>query len=260
MEFFDVNCMIGEWGYGNLRFKTAGELSEEMSRLGIGRAMVFDSRSWLYDPKSGNDILMEEIKGYDRLVPVMVLTSLVESEFGGEEQVSDYITKNGIGAVRLFPNDHSYTLHLWNIGKLFSLLNEIRFPVFMECRPAEGSVDNLYGQIYDIARLYRDVPIVLLSAGYKSLRILYELFDKCPNIHIDTSTFITYRGIEDMVKRFGSERILFGTRMPFMEGGVSVGRLIYADIAREEKENIANGNLLKLLYNNRLFNREMRLM
>lgn len=58
MEFFDVNCMIGEWGSENLHFKTACELTEEMDRLGIGKALVFDSRSWLCDPKTGNDILM----------------------------------------------------------------------------------------------------------------------------------------------------------------------------------------------------------
>jgi hypothetical protein len=258
MEFFDVNCMIGEWGFENLHFKTAGELSEEMDRLRIYKALVFDSRAWLYDPKTGNDILIGEINGYERLVPVMVLASLVENEFGGVNHLYDYMEKTGAGAVRLFPNDHNYTLNLWNVSKLFSMLNEIRLPVFLECRPLEGSIDNMYGQIYDIAKFYRDIPIVLLSSGYRSLRILYELFANCQNIHIDTSTFIAYRGIEDIVKNFGAERILFGTRMPFMEGGVSVGRLIYADITQEDRESIASGNILKLLQGSRLFNRETR--
>ena len=260
MEFFDINCMIGEWGFGNLHFKSAGELSEEMGRLGIGRALVFDSRSWLYDPKYGNDILVEETRGYDRLIPVMAVTSLVEHEFGGEDHVYNYIMENQIGAVRLFPNDHGYTLHSWNTGRLFSLLNEIHMPVFLECRPVDGAIDCLYGQICEIASQYRDTPIVLLSAGYRSLRILYELFDKCPNIYIDTSTFITYRGIEDVVKHFGAGRILFGTRMPFMEGGVSVGRLIYADIALEEKEHIASVNIQRLLNDMKLFRRNVRLI
>lgn len=129
------------------------------------------------------------------------------------------------------------------------MLNEIKIPVLIECREMRGTINPWFNQIYEIAKEFPNVPIILLTIGYRSLRILYELFEECMNIFMDTSTFITYHGLEEVVKLYGSERILFGTRMPFIEGGVSVGRIIYADISQEDKDNIAQRNIIRLMEN-----------
>lgn len=253
MEFIDVNCMIGKWGFSNLHFSSATDLTIEMSRLGIDQALVFDSRAWLYDPDSGNNMLLSETIEHDNLIPVMVLTSLIEQEFHGRRKIYDFMLQNHIGAVRLFPSDHNYTLNPWNVEKLFSAAEEMCIPVFIEGRPITGTIEPYYSQIFELTSIYKNTPIILVSIGYSSLRIIFELLDKCPNIYIDTSTFITFRGIEGIVKNFGSGRILFGSRMPFMEGGVSLGRVIYSDIKQEDRENIAGRNIKRLLQNNKLF-------
>lgn len=249
VEFVDINCMIGEWGFKDLRFNSAEGLICEMDRLAIGKALVYHSTSWMYDPKSGNDEVIECIGDNDRLLPVMALTSSLDYEFGGSGQVRDFIRRNKIKAVRLFPFDSNYTLNLWNIDKLFSLMNELSMPVLIECRGRYGSIDPHYSLIYELCSTFRAVPLILLNPGYRSTRIFYELFDKCPNFHTDSSTLIAYRGIEDIVRHFGSKRILFGSRMPFMDGGVSVGRLIYADISWDEKADIAGRNIMELTDN-----------
>lgn len=249
MNFIDVNSMIGEWGESPLRFKTAEGLLSEMDILNINRALVFDSKSWLWDVKTGNRKLLKALKGHDRLDPVIVLTPLVDEEFGGESGLLNTLKEHNIRAVRLFPFDQNFTLHPWNIRNLFTILNDIRMPVLLECRGMAGSIDPWFNQIYEIAGEFPQVPIILLTVGYRSLRILYELFKERKNIHVDTSTFITYHGIEDVVSRFGSERILFGTKMPFIDGGVSVGRILYAQISGEDKENIAGNNIIRLIRN-----------
>lgn len=246
MHFIDINCMIGEWPFEDLRFKSAQALCNEMNRLGIVKSLVFHSRSWLYNPVKGNESIIVDTEESDSLIPVMVLTPLIKEEFGGKENIYRFIRNNKIGAVRLFPIDHNYTLEHWNVESLFSVVNEIHMPVMIDMRNVEGELD-CYSRFYELAKKFAAVPIILLTVGYRNTRIIYRLFEKCPNIYIDTSTFINFRGIEDVVKYFGSERILFGTRMPFIEGGVSVGRLIYADISQKDKENIAYGNILKLL-------------
>ena len=247
MRFFDVNCMIGEWGFEELKFKTADELLVQMDILNISRAMVFHSRSWQCDLKTGNESIVGAVCSNERLLPVIVLSPLIQHEFGGREKLLGFMEKNNVCGVRLFPIDQNYTLQPWNIGRLFKLMNEVRMPVLIECRQMKGSIDTMFNEIYTIAGEYPDVPVILLAPGYRSLRVLYELLDACSNIHIDTSTFITYHGIEETVETFGSERLLFGTRMPFMEGGVSVGRVIYSGINAEDKENIAHRNIERLL-------------
>ena len=239
--------MIGEWGFGNLHFKTAEQLINKMDMLCIDKALVFDSKSWLCDIEIGNKAIVQSVKHYDRLLPVITLTPLIDQEFSSKGKLLDFMKKNNIKAVRLFPFDQNYTLYLWNVKKLFQMLNEIKIPVLIECREMRGTINPWFNQIYEIAKEFPNVPIILLTIGYRSLRILYELFEECMNIFIDTSTFITYHGLEEVVKLYGSERILFGTRMPFIEGGVSVGRVIYADIGQEDKNNIAWQNITRLM-------------
>jgi predicted TIM-barrel fold metal-dependent hydrolase len=43
--------------------------------------------------------------------------------------------------------------------------------------------------------------------------------------------------------------------MPFIEGGVSAGRITYADISDADKENIAYNNAMDLLAGNQIFNK-----
>lgn len=254
MEFIDVNCMIGEWHFENLRFKSAQELSDEMERIGIKKALVFHSRSWQYEPVNGNEAIVNETRGCDDLLPVITLNPLIKQEFGGRENLVEFIKTNRIAAARLFPIDHNYTLELWNIEEMMSIMSEIRMPVLIDIRNIDGTLDRYYPQIYNVAKSYPDVPLVLLTVGYRTLRILYPIFERCPNVHIDTSTFINFRGIEDVVKNFSSEIMLFGTRMPFIEGGAQVGRVLYADISEEDKENIACRNAIRLLKGHKLLN------
>jgi len=53
--------------------------------------------------------------------------------------------------------------------------------------------------------------------------------------------------IEDMVERFGSRHLLFGTNMPQYTGTAAVSLLAYSDIDQAAKQAIAGGNLHKLL-------------
>ena len=96
--------MLGEWTYKSLPFKEPDGLLKEMQRLGITKSLVFDSRSWLYDIKSGNASIAEAVKGHeDSLIPVIALTPLIGQEFGGKQAVADFINKNRIGAGQAVP-------------------------------------------------------------------------------------------------------------------------------------------------------------
>lgn len=254
MDFIDINCVIGPWTYGNLFIKDTGSLIREMDRLGIKFSFVFDSRSWLNEIVSGNRMIVEEAgKHSDRLIPVIVLTPLIEKEF---HDLRDFMKANPIGAVKLFPMQHNYTLNIWNVEKLFSMLEELQIPVLIDAWGFEETAGPYFQQVFELANHYKALDIIMLKTGYGSLRIIYEMFDRCANIHMDISTFNTFHGIKDIVRYFGSGRILFGSAMPFIEGGVAAGRLIYADISEKDKQAIAYGNALALIRKNRCLGME----
>ena len=248
MDFFDINAMIGTWPFPGVTQYDAGAFCTEMDRLHIAKALVFHSAALRDTPGySGNNCLSESIRKHERLTGAMVLSPLVQIEYGGATALTAYMKDNGFGAMRLHPKEHSYTLYEWNMEEVFEIANAFRVPVLIDMRSIGGDFDAAYGAIHGLASRYTNAPIVLLTIGYRHLRVLFKLFEKCGNLYADTSTFITYRGIEEIVTFFGSERLLFGSRMPFIEGGVNIGRILYADISDADKACIAGGNARRML-------------
>ena len=53
--------------------------------------------------------------------------------------------------------------------------------------------------------------------------------------------------MEDLVRRFGSRRVLFGSHMPFQEGAAPLGMTLLADLTQDQKEDILCKNAERLL-------------
>lgn len=269
--FFDVNCMIGKWPAPKLHFETAKGLTERMSYLGIKKALVFHSIAWKYDSLFGNRQLLKEIESCnnlsetdeipdnksslgrgietekEKLLPLPVVTPYdTPKGILGEETVE--LLKTKACAVKLFPRDHNYSFSQWNIGPMLEKLETMKLPVFIDyeqIRYNEIRIEDLFWAL----KGYPKLPFVLCSNdhSYRIGRILYPLFERFKNFYIETSTFLLYQGIEEICSRFGSERILFGSGMPFQDGGGSIARVLYAEIDNKDKQNIAYKNAERLL-------------
>ncbi len=245
MRFIDINAMLGEWTPKRLFLQTAEDMEKEMARLGIEKAYIMDTKAWLSELSVGNLAAVQTAKEHPALRPVMVMTPLLEQEFGGREGAVEFICRHRVGAVRLFPLDHNFTLHPWNTDRLFTLMSDLRMPVLIDRMEHSASFEE-YDQLYRLCREYPDVPVVLLTPGYRSARMIYPILEKCANFYVDTSLLIAYRAVEEITACFGAEHILFGTRMPYLEPGTFVGRILYADISEEDKEKIAYKNIVRL--------------
>ena len=53
--------------------------------------------------------------------------------------------------------------------------------------------------------------------------------------------------LETVVKTIGADRVLFGSQMPYWDPSLPIGMLNYAELANEQKQQIAGGNLQRLL-------------
>lgn len=245
MQFIDINTILGEWTFKKFYLQTVEDLKKEMNRLGIIQSYVIDTKAWLSELSVGNEATFSLAKNEDMITPVMVMTPLIDREHGGKDHVIEQICKNRVGAVRLFPQDHKFTLHPWNIDKLFTIMSDLKMPVFIDRMELSGDFDE-YDQLYHLCREYPDVPIVLMTPGYRTARMIYPILEKCKNFHIDTSLLIACSVIEEVVQEVGSEHILFGSRCPYLEPGTFVGRVLYADISTQDKEKIAHQNIEQL--------------
>jgi len=239
IEFFDSNMMIGRFASPKVHLFTVPHLEKEMKFYEIKKGMVFHSFSWWYNPQEGNKRLIQELKGKKNLLPVWVLLPFSTGEFQ-EKKLKKELIKNRIVGIRLFPKDHYYHLSLWNTQTLFSLLNEFHLPTFID-------LDQLdFNELEVVLKSYKKIPLIITKTRYTSNRILYSFLERYENFYIETSNR-SYRGIEDIVQKFGAERLIFGTNFPFFDPGQGLMRVIYAEIEKKEKKVIASMNLERIL-------------
>jgi uncharacterized protein len=69
-----------------------------------------------------------------------------------------------------------------------------------------------------------------------------------PNVYFELTAVLDDRGVlEKLVEKVGSDRILFGTDLPWFSTHHGVGAVLSADITDEDRHAILHGNAERLL-------------
>lgn len=241
MELVDANCAVGAWPTDRPVYETVEELLAEMDRLGIARALVSHTLAQSFDPPQANRILMHEIAGHERLLPCWTLLPPSCEEMGTLEEMLAGMAEADVRAVRLYPREHTYELADWQCGELFAALAERRYVVLLDLAQSN------WNEIERICRTYPGLSLVVTRVGYRMLRPLFALLGRCPNLYCDLSNLSTYLAVEEVLERFGSSRLLFGTALPVADPGGPIARLFYTDAPEADLAAMAHGNVERLL-------------
>lgn len=243
-NLFDSSCMVGRTCVSEPGFvHTAGELLSVMDEVGIKEALVYHSFGKEYEPAYGNKALAEEIADTSRLHPVWVVEPSWTGEFEDEDQLVKNMLSSGVKAARIFPaaDFRNFSLKKWCSGRLLGALEDKSIPLFIDVGQIEMDT------VFELCTDYPKLPIVLASVGYRHNRMLYSLWEKFENLYTELSVYYVHRGIEELVKRFGPQRLLFATSLPYYTPAAAIGMLSYARISDCDKKLIAGDNLRALL-------------
>jgi len=244
LRLFDANCMLGRVISPAEGFpETVEELLEVMDRFEIAEALVYASHSKEYHPAYGNQLLLEELAGVDRLHAMWVLMPSHTGEFPDEEQLVQQMLSRGVKAARVFPGaeHHNFSMRRWCSGKLLGALASKRIPLFVDLEQIDSDA------LYELCEAYPAMPLVVTNVGYRSDRLLYPLCAKFDNLYIELSFYFGHRAVETVAQRFGAERLLFGTGLPYRTPPSAIGMLSYAKIAEADRRRVAGDNLRRLL-------------
>jgi predicted TIM-barrel fold metal-dependent hydrolase len=241
MILFDINCAIGPWPSDRVRYETVEGLLAEMERLGIDRALVSHTLARTYDPVQGNQTLMQEIAGHEQLVPCWTLLPPSCGEMGSVQDMLGDLAQAGIRAVRLYPQEHTFSLADWQCGDLFAALAERRYVVLVDLAQTNWS------EIEHVCQTYPQLAVIVTWIGYRQLRPLFALLQRCSNLYCDLSNLSTYLGVEEVLSCFGSERLVFGTGLPIADPGGPIARVFYTDAPAADIAAIAHGTIEYLL-------------
>ncbi|MCK2218549.1 amidohydrolase [Actinomadura sp. ATCC 31491] len=217
----------------------------DMARLGIGRAYVTHSLSLHSDARAGNEALLA--LDDPRLVPVPVLlpdppgprwSGAGPTGAGwsgaGPTGAGPFGCEAGrdVPMVRLCPARHRFDLTGPSALRALAALGVPAALDLDETTPA---------QLLALARELPGQRVLLLNPGYRRLRAIAELMAALPNLWLEIGTVNTQRGVEWLARRFGAERLVFGTGAPVMDDCGPRFLLDHLDLPEADIALIASG-------------------
>jgi len=244
MEWIDVNCRGGSARDHAAGTPTVEQLIAEMDRLQISEACVYSPWSEVMAADHANEQLFEDLAPHARLHAIPEVLPEGGQHFVDKQAdaIGDLISRGAIaGVARLSKN--KFPLTPWCAGEMLEAMQAARFPLtvfYPEIDP---------NHLNETLEAFPSLPILLQEiprTGYN--RVVYALMAKHKNLHLvcDPPQFVL-AGIEYLVNRLGTDQLLWGTRFPVSEGGSAIAGIMYADIADEAKEAIANGTIKRLM-------------
>ena len=237
IPFFDCNCMLGRRGSPRPENNLSdAQILEELERAGIEGALVTHAYGKEYSPQAGNERLVEICREHRHLVPCFAVLPDGCGDFPGGDALLQYLRQGGAGAVTLYPRTHSYDLGETWCGDLWAALEGAGVPVLLDSDQAS------FPEMDGILRHHPRLQVIALRTGYRINRLAY------PGLRIETSFYEAHRGIEEVARRFGADRLIFGTGLPQWDAGGAIAGVVYADLPEADRRRIAGEALRDLLW------------
>lgn len=248
MPVFDANVLLGaRMAHPDFQFERAGSLIQAMDDAGIDKCLVHHNLAKMNNPVVGNEALLHEIAGDERLVPCFAVLPHYTGESSAPNDLIAGMQANDVRAVRAFPTVYNVELHLWLWKELLDVLSARRIPLFLDFNNVNWSMKWDWDGIYRLLATYPALPVVLVRVGMMANRYLYYLLEKFPQLYIETSYYQNNNGLVDIVERFGSGRLVFGSGMPQYDPRFPLSAVEHSALNDVDKSNILGGNLHRLL-------------
>ncbi|MEA3403119.1 MAG: amidohydrolase family protein [Armatimonadota bacterium] len=252
LHWFDANCLLGR----SVRTaegqpETADDILAAMNHFGIHEALVVDAVAREANPAAGNERVLKRTQQHPRLHPAWAGLMPHSEELPPPAELVGRMRTEGIGALFLHYGFMDVRLESWAIDGLLEELEGAGVPLFLNPnhwrQPATADQTD-WDAVVRICRDFPDLPVVVSESRiFTTQRTAYAALEACPNLRLDVSALWRHGMIEFVCKRWGAQRLLFGTGLPFRDPGAVMMQVACSDVPEEDLARIAGGNLRELL-------------
>lgn len=245
MNFFDCNTSYGIPLNSNDLYPvyTIDVLKKEIERAGVKKAVVGRIEHWLSSTLTVNDMLAADIKHFDNFYGLWSIVPSHTHELPDPAVMPPVMKQNRIIGWRLCPEIARFMVRTFVLRDWLDIAIRYKIPIFINTSHGT-SLDELA----DIMKDYPELTVVLTYSNcWPSDRLLRPFITEYPNIYLDMSYWFTDGGIEDFVKEYGPERLLYGSGFPYSYFGSNMLMIRHADISEKDKEAIASGNMERIV-------------
>jgi hypothetical protein len=243
LGLLDANLWLGKPEY----FPRAEELAPaaleaELESYGIGGGLVSHWDAVRLSAQDGNQMLLDA----EGALPRKVWTAWTGLPLSAGEQgpLPGSTAHPRLRAVRLFPRTHHFLLSPWVVGSLCEWCVSHNLPLLL------WHVEIEWEQVHALAGAFPKLQFIIDTQWQKILyhnRTLFSLMDSRENVLLETSNFLGQDSLSWAARRWGAERLLFGSFLPASDPYAPIGMILDADLSAEEKALIAGGNLKRLI-------------
>lgn len=226
---------------------TLEDMIQVMDLLNIEVLAITSTLSCYNDCHRGNSEVAKAIERY----PTRFLgyVTVNPNPFGeGVEELEAWRHFHRPPLIKLHPATHKYPVNGKNYLPIWDYANRMRAVVLVHTWDSDPDCSPLL--LGPIARQYPQARIIAGHSGvtWRGYEQSLEVAQSVPNVFLDITGSQAHRTIiEKCVKVIGSERILFGSDLPFLEAAAPVARVLTARISDHDKTRILRGNFLALI-------------
>lgn len=241
----DLHGHYGPW-YG-IYFPRAGAegMIECMDRAGV-RLIVCSSHASLLDPPRGNEEMAEVVRQYPERFRAYWTVSPHYAETL-EADLAGLVDRPEFVGVKLHPSMHNYALDGDKLRPVFEWAEATGRPVLSHTWG--GSNVDGPANVRAIAERHPRATLILGHSLSGQFPEAIALVNEFPGLYLDLCGVGEYSGlIEKMVAEAGSERIVFGTDLPWFGPHYTMGCVLWSHgLTDDDRHNILHRNAERLL-------------
>ena len=224
---------------------SAATMVKAMDRAGV-RILVFCHHASLFSPDIGNSVNIKAVRKFpDRFRAYCAINpnypDVVQKDIHSFEQHRDvYVGFKFLADYHLISITDSRYRPAWELADQKGLL--------ILLHTWGGSQYGGPGPIRKMAEKYHRVKILLGHSCHGEWDAAVALARDFPNVYLELCAVLDERGVlEKFVSELGSEKIVFGTDMPWFNYHNYIGAVLGAEISDEDRRNVLYRNAKKLL-------------
>ena len=251
LRFFDANCAVGapmNWG---LHFaKDVAELLAEMDRMGVERALVRYhnmENGAVYANDKIAALLADDADG--RLMGVWHILPEQCEELPSVDEFFGTMKAKRIAAIRHLAGPQRWVPCRLTIGRTMDAARELRVPLMTT---PLAYADGWAGLFRFVQEFPENIYIVSGDGLWGVDRNIRPLLENFPGVHFEVSSFWPPEGVRDLARKYGADRILYGSGFPQYNQGNMMAVVRHLELDEADKRLIAAGNLERIISEERI--------
>ena len=242
---YDVHGHMGE---GPAIFFPRGDapaMIGTMDQCGV-RLLVFSHHAALMAPDIGNALSIQAVREYpDRLRAYCVVNPNYLEQMEADLETFDENADVYVG-LKFLPDYHGIALTHERYQPAWEFANERGLLILTHTWG--GSKLDGPGVVRRMAERYPNVKLLMGHSCHGEWDAAVQLARDFPNVYLEMTAVFDTRGVvEKFSCEAGSDKVLFGTDLPWFDPHQAVGALLSAHISDEDRHNICHRNARRLL-------------